>query len=311
MSQEFIYENFKRTIQKKSTGDILSRYHILASEANSVRERDKELLKNIFGNFYNKHLNVGIGFQRAYGAILSGDYFDLIAMPDGNYLFVFADISGHGLPAYTTLVRLRSAITISLKEIQHIYNKSGSIDPEYVVKDVTRKFTDIMDDANSHDFACINFTFIYNENDKFYLKFYNRSMLFPIVVRKFNSSIVNIYNLNVQDKGWLPMKGHLVGSDVKQLLDDRYYETPCCEFVIYEGDSILFFSDGITEAFSSKRPDDEFGQHRLESILVENIHRSPQEIVDILFNTVYDFIGAPQKQKDDMTAVLIDLPLVR
>ena len=29
------------------------------------------------------------------------------------------------------------------------------------------------------------------------------------------------------------------------------------------------------------------------------------------FNTVYDFIGAPQRQKDDMNAVLIDLPLVR
>ena len=92
----------------------LRQFALLDAEANTIRERDKFLIKGLFQNFYGKKLNVGIGFQRAYGAILSGDYFDLIKLPDGNYLFIFADMSGHGLPAYTNLVRLRSAITISI-----------------------------------------------------------------------------------------------------------------------------------------------------------------------------------------------------
>ena len=208
---------------KNSDRDKLRQFEILAAEANTVREKDKVLVRGLFRNFYHKRLNVGIGFQRAYGAILSGDYFDLIKLPDGNYLFVFADISGHGLPAYTTLIRLRSAITMAIQESKRIFRKTDTIDTDFLVKDISSKFTDIMDESNSHDFACVNFTFIYNEHDKFHLKFYNRSMLFPIVVRKFNGKIVDIYNLNIEDKGWFPVKGHLLGSDVRKLITDSYF----------------------------------------------------------------------------------------
>src|SRR4030042_217177 len=106
--------------------DKRKQFEILDAEASSIRERDKVLVKSLFQNFYNKELNVGIGFQRAYGSILSGDYFDLIQLPDGKYLFIFADMSGHGLPAYTNLVRLRSAITISISEARRIYKQSGA-----------------------------------------------------------------------------------------------------------------------------------------------------------------------------------------
>ena len=311
MAWEYIYENIKDSSPNRTVDEIIKRYDILVSEANTIREKDKELIKNLFSDFYNKKLEVGIGFQRAYGAVLSGDYFDLIALPDGSYLFVFADISGHGLPAYTTLVRLRSAITMSINEINNIYCRAGTLDPAFLVKDITKKFTDIMDDANSHDFACVNFTFIYNIDDRFHLKFFNRSMLFPIVIRKYDRSLVAVYNLNMEEKGWKPGKGFLVGSDVKRLLNDSYYETPCCEFVLYEGDSVLFFSDGIIEAYADNDPENEFGQGRIENILIDNINRPPQEVIDILFNAVYAFINTPQNQKDDMTAVLIDFPSVR
>ncbi|HOO72005.1 MAG TPA: PP2C family protein-serine/threonine phosphatase [Spirochaetota bacterium] len=311
MPWDFLYESILENRDEQSTDGIIMRYDLLVSEANMVREKDKSLIKNIFKDFYHKKLGVGIGFQRAFGSILSGDYFDLIPLADGNYLFVFADISGHGLPAYTTLIRLRSALALSVREIHEIYSRTRSIDPSILVRTVTKKFTDIMENDDSHDFACVNFVFIYNQNDRFYLKFYNRSMLFPIVVRKFNRNLVDVFNLNMEDKGWFPQKGHLVGSDIRRLLGDRYYETPSCEFIVYEGDWLLFFSDGIVEAYPKENPMNEFGQKRIEKLLVENINRGPQEMVDLLFHTVYNFIGRPENQKDDMTAVLIDFPLVR
>ncbi|MCU0847390.1 MAG: serine/threonine-protein phosphatase [Spirochaetes bacterium] len=296
---------------KGSNEDKLKQFRILAAEANSVREKDKILVKGLFRNFYNKKLNVGIGFQRAYGAILPGDYFDLIKLPDGNYLFIFADISGHGLPAYTTLIRLRSAVTISIKEIKRIYDKTSTLDTHFLVKDLSTKFTDIMDDSNSHDFASVNFTFIKNDGDMFHLRFYNRGMLFPIIMRKFKGELKDIYNLNDEEKGWEPLKGHLLGSDVRKLLKDKYLETPHCDFTLYEGDSILFFSDGITEAYNKSDPLNDFSEKRLEQFLMENYNLAPQVIIHELFNLVYEFIGCPEQQKDDMTAVLIDFPGVR
>lgn len=297
-------------LNKYSDEDKLRHFDILAYEANTVRDNDKVLIRNLFKNFYDKRLNVGIGYQRAYGSILAGDFFDLLKLPDGNYLFIFADISGHGLPAYTTLIRFRSAVTIAIREIKLIYMKTGIIDSSFLVREITRNFTDIMDDSNSDDFASVIFTFIYNQDDKFILRFYNRSMLFPIVLRKFNNEIVDIFNLNNEEKGWFPLKGYLVGSDLRALLRDTYLDTPWCEFVLYEGDSILFYSDGITEAYR-ENPPEEYGDDRIKNMLQENILMPPQLAINLLFDSVYEFIGDFRNQKDDMTAVLIDFPLVR
>jgi len=289
----------------------LRQFNILNAEANTIREKDKVLIKSLFRNFYNKKLNVGIGFQRAYGSILSGDYFDLIQLPDGNYLFIFADMSGHGLPAYTNLVRLRSAITMSIGDVKKIYEHSGAVDSDFLVKNITTKFTDIMEEANSQDFACVLFTFIHNDGDKFHLRFYNRSMLFPIIVRKFQKNIVGLYNLNYEENGWLPLKGNLLSSDVRMILEDRYLDCPSCGFTLYEGDSILYYSDGIVEACPKERQSDEFGEERIMEILRDNVNLMPQLVVHELFASVYQFMERPEQQKDDMTAVLIDFPLVR
>lgn len=297
---------FRDSIQRE-----LTLFEMLKSEANTVRENDKILIRNLFKNFYNKKLKVGIGFQRSYGSILAGDYFDLIKLPNDCYLFIFADISGHGLPAYTTLIRLRSAITIALKNMRKAFEATGLIDTDFLIKDICILFTDIMDESNSEDFACVNFTFIRNEDDKFHLKFYNRSMLFPIVVRRYEDEVKDVYNLNYSEKSWEPQKGYLLGSDIRKLLDDSYLDTPSCEFTIYESDILLFYSDGIVEAYNHKNPLGEFGDERLKRILLDNIDMPPQLIINLIFEAVYEFIGHPENQKDDMTAVLINFPAVR
>lgn len=299
-----------------SIEDRLKRFDILQSEANTVRENDKALIKSMFRNFYNRNLNVGIGFQRAYGSILSGDYFDLIKLPDGNYLFVFADISGHGLPAYTTLVRLRSAITMAVKEAEMVFRNSDVVNTTLLVRDICSKFTDIMDESNSDDFACVNFTFISNINDRFRLRFYNRSMLFPIIIRKNPGSAVEIISLNHGENGWVPRTGMILGSNIRRLTGEGYLDTPQCEYMLGECDSVLFFSDGITEAYNPDIEKDahgtpageDFGERKLMGIIGENIALEPQEIINRVFDTVYEYIGHPGHQKDDMTAVLIDFP---
>ncbi|TFH41364.1 MAG: hypothetical protein E4G96_05645 [Chrysiogenales bacterium] len=284
---------------------------MLTAEANTIREKDKVLIKGLFQSFYGKKLDVGIGFERAYGSILSGDHFELIKLPDGNYLFVFADISGHGLPAYTTLVRLRSAITISIGEAKRIHDRAGTVNTDFLVKDISAKFTDIMEEANSHDFATVLFTFIYNDGDKYHLRFYNRSMLFPIIMRKYQKRVVGMYDLNNYEKGWIPRKGYLMSGDVRILTGEQYLTTPPCEFTLYEGDSILYFSDGIVEAYNKELHTDDFGVERIKRVLMDNVNLMPQFIVQELFASVYKYLGSPMHQKDDMTAVLIDFPPVR
>lgn len=286
----------------------LKKFDILKAEANTVREKDKNLIRSLFKNLYKRRLIVGIGFQRAYGSILSGDHFDLIRLTQDTYMFVFADVSGHGLPAYTTLIRLRSAITLAVNEMRKIYETTGLMDHSVLISNIAAKFTDIMDESNSDDFACVNFTIVQNKNGKFHLEFYNRSMLFPIVVRRKGKKDYKIENLNYPQENWIPSKGYLLGSDIRALLGDSYLDNPRCTYTLNEGDAIMYYSDGIIEAYRHDSDRDEFGDEGVEEVLLDYAGLHPQLAVDGLFRAVYDYLGAPEHQKDDMTAVMICFP---
>ncbi|HOP28296.1 MAG TPA: PP2C family protein-serine/threonine phosphatase [Spirochaetota bacterium] len=286
----------------------VQKYEMFSQEANQVREKDKRLIRELFKSFSNSYLMVGIGFQRAYGSILSGDYFDLLRLPENKFLFVFSDISGHGLPAYTTLIRLRSAVILAVKDAETEYEKTGIVDCSRIINNISAKFTDIMDMSCSNDFASANFVFIEDGDECIKLRFFNRSMLFPIIVRR-EPGGAKIINLNSGFDYWKPEKGYLLGSDIKSLIDkDTYYNTPECCFEIYQGDMILFYTDGITEAFDYRTDNSQYGEKRLEQKLLEMCDLPPQLVINSIFDSVYDFIGSHEHQKDDMTAVLIDLP---
>ncbi|MDR3237591.1 MAG: serine/threonine-protein phosphatase [Spirochaetia bacterium] len=296
-----------KTPEVNSFEKKLKHFDILHSEASVVREQDKFLVRSLFENFSQKELTVGIGFQRAYGSVLSGDYFDLINLPDGRLMFVFTDVSGHGLPAYTTLIRLRSAITLAVKEAKRVYELRRTIDTAALVNDISAKFTDIMDESNSDDFACMIFTFISNSDDgRYLLKIYNRGMLFPIVLKRPRSDI-QLVNLNYPERGWEPKRGFYLGKNIHKLLGERYFDVPELTYFIDRGDSIFFYSDGISEAYNAKGSE-EFGDRRIEDVLRDYAGLFPHVIVDELFRNVYSFIGSPEGQKDDMTAVLIGFP---
>ena len=293
---------------RKNDLEKIKKYEIFRHEANSVREKDKKIIRELFKSFSYRDINIGVGFQRAYGSIISGDHFDLMKLTDKIFLFIFADISGHGLPAYTTLIRLRSAIILSIKECDSFLKRAGIIDYPNLIRNIAVKFTDIMEMSISSDFAAVNFIFVEDQNGLLKFRFYNRSMLFPIVVRR-SKDQVTTYNLNNQYDIWQPQKGFLLGNDVKFLVNNEsYYDTPESCFDVLQGDMIFFYSDGITEAFDSEDDDKQYGEERLTQKLIESSDLPAQLVVNNIFDSVYEFIGRHEHQKDDMTAVLMDLP---
>ncbi len=69
-----------------------------------------------------------------------------------------------------------------------------------------------------------------------------------------------------------------------------------------KGDLLAFYSDGIVEAFNHQH--EEFGTRRLENVLRQNAARSPQEIIDALFQEVRRYEeGRPPR--DDQTVVMV------
>ena len=76
------------------------------------------------------------------------------------------------------------------------------------------------------------------------------------------------------------------------------------EIQLFEGDSLLMFSDGLTEAHDTT--DDMFGFERIQASLGQLIHRpalTADMIIHGMLEQLTDFIGPGMEQEDDVTLV--------
>ncbi|MBL7184329.1 MAG: serine/threonine-protein phosphatase, partial [Anaerolineae bacterium] len=74
------------------------------------------------------------------------------------------------------------------------------------------------------------------------------------------------------------------------------------EVELAEGDVVVFYTDGVTEAINERT--EEFGQARLAQVIVENRDLAAQELIDGINEEVTAFIGG-EPQFDDFTLVVL------
>ena len=303
MSIQETYEHIEEVLPPE---EIVRRYKLIMSDLDGVHTKDRIGIKSMLSRFGEEGVEAGIGYRQAYGTVMSGDSFQLFMLHDDIFLFVVSDISGHGMEAYTTYIKLRSSIILSVRSEnqRHAADPSSVIDYQQTVSDIIRTFTDIMADSISKDFACVIFTFVRRENDGYTFRFFNRGMYFPCFA-SLSENGVETFSLNEKSDAWHPAKGSPLGSDFRKIIGERYHS--CAESVLTaKGDfRLLFFTDGIIEATGIDDPKSEFGLARLEKSLVETYSYFPQAAINTIFTEVYDFIGEPSRQMDDMTAVLL------
>jgi phosphoserine phosphatase RsbU/P len=73
-------------------------------------------------------------------------------------------------------------------------------------------------------------------------------------------------------------------------------------FNLARGESILFFTDGITEAMDSE--EEMYEDHRLESFFLANREKPARQFVDELIKDLDSFVGDAE-QSDDITVFYI------
>ncbi len=83
------------------------------------------------------------------------------------------------------------------------------------------------------------------------------------------------------------------------LFPDTRYETLTVR--LSPGDSVLFCTDGITDAFA--RNEEQFGVERLQELCSNKRHLSPAELLSKIFSAVEEF-SRGREQHDDMAAAL-------
>lgn len=200
---------------------------------------------------------------------VGGDMYDFCILPDGRLIFMVADVSGKGMGA----ALLMSNILASFRIMYH--------DPQLsLIKLVETVSTQLFTYSAPEDFATLFVGLL--DADRNLLKFISAGHNPAFLVRSDGSTEE------------LAASGVMIGA----FGGAQWQEA---EKTFYEGDLLCVYSDGVTEAESSN---DQYGELRLEKMLIDNRRLTPEEIGENLLTSIDNFVG-DSPQSDDITVLLV------
>ena len=201
---------------------------------------------------------------------VGGDFYDFIPVQENKWGIVIADVSGKGVPAalFMALSRtlVRANVADNLTATQAMQKANHLISQE----------------AKMGMFVTLFYTVL--DPQKRLLQYVNAGHNPPFVVHKGQGGVI-----------LLKAKGIAMG-----VLDDYSLEQK--ELNLDSNDTIVFYTDGITEAINNAG--EQFGDKRLIETVHENLDLPAEEIIAKVKDTVFAF-AQEQPQFDDFTMVVL------
>src|SRR5664280_2626398 len=197
-----------------------------------------------------------------------GDYFDVYPLADGRTALCVADVSGKGVPAALLVSTVHACL--------HLLVPDGASDLPALVARVNRHLVGF---SSTRKFATL-FIAVYDPA-KGTLTYVNAGH---------NPGLwVSPGGVTLLPSGGVPV-GMMPGVTHTQAV-----------IQIAPGDTLLLYSDGITEALNGA--DEEFGMERLTALAVEGRAQPPAELSRRIFGAVSDFTTGVA-QYDDQTVLI-------
>ena len=184
---------------------------------------------------------------------VSGDYYDIINVADGQWGIVIADVFGKGIPASLVMASFRASV---LAEIRNNYSIST------ILSKVNRLIWESVEPER-----CVTACYGVLDIGAGVLTYCNAGHLYPLVIRK--DRVLRL------DQG-----GMLLG-----VSPDAAYEEG--RIHLERGDLLLFFTDGLTEA--ENRLGDPFGEDNLIEAARSAIDLRCSDIVKRIHGEISDF----------------------
>jgi sigma-B regulation protein RsbU (phosphoserine phosphatase) len=200
---------------------------------------------------------------------VGGDYFDFLLLEKGSLGITVADIAGKGLSASLLMASLQALVR------SHAPTHTGNLGE--LAGEINRHLCESTDDARFATF----FFGVYQEEDST-LRYLNAGHNPPIVIRK-GGEIERLQ----------------AGGMVLGLFEEKSHLEQ--EVRLEKGDTLIVFSDGITEAMDENGV--EFGDHRLLETARKHSELPSEKIASEIMAEVGRFTG-PVPPHDDMTLIV-------
>jgi len=249
-----------------------ARYHQEVLQKQKM-ERDLQIAKSVQESFLPQELPVkkGVQFAAHYDPAqdVGGDVYDFIPLSDDHLGILLGDVSGKGVPAALFMARLMSDFRfISLTED----------DP----KDILAKVNNILV-KRSRRGMFVTLAFLILDTLKMRITYSSAGHLPPLLIKADGA----VHRL--ESEGGVPLG----------IAEDQVFGQDSVP--LDPGDTILLYTDGVIEAWNSKKQ--EFGFNRLEKALKESSALSAKEIEKNLNERIMEFVG-DTPQHDDLTYLL-------
>ena len=209
---------------------------------------------------------------------VGGDYYDFLELRSGRLALVLADIAGKGVSGALLMANLqanlRSQYAMALDDTQRLL---GS---------VNRLFYE-----NTSDNSYATLFFADYDDATRRLRYVNCGHLPPLLLRANGNAAINSeLQANIEN---LESTSTVLG-----LFEN--WECNVSETILNPGDTLLLYTDGVTEASDSTG--EEFGEARLIETLCDHRHLHAQPLLDSIIQAVQQFSG--QDQADDITLIV-------
>src|SRR5215216_2434851 len=202
---------------------------------------------------------------------VGGDFYDFLELDEGHLGLVVGDVTDKGVPAALVMATTRTMLRASAQRLDS---------PAEVLRQVNDV---IVRDIPPNMFITCLYAILDTRSGK--LRYANAGHDLPYLRHKGRPG-------NASE---LRARGMPLG-----LMPGMYYEEK--EAVLEEGDSILFYSDGLVEAHDPQG--EMFGFPRLQGFV--GAHPGGATMIDSLLKELARFVGDGWEQEDDITLVTLE-----
>jgi sigma-B regulation protein RsbU (phosphoserine phosphatase) len=248
---------------------------VVRKQADSERRRKSELeiaanvQQKLFPHEVHRLPSIDYAGHCVAAREVGGDYYDFLNIDEHTLGFVLGDVSGKGIPAALLMANLQACFRSQ--------EPLALLQPAHVLECVNRHF---FDSTTAERFATLFFG-IYDDRTGV-LRYVNCGHVPPMMMRA---------------------SGELetLAPTATMLGAFRIWHCTEQQICLRLGDTLLIYSDGVTEAESQSGED--FGEERLVRCLRENRGPSAQSIVQNIVESVGEFSHG--SRFDDVTVVAI------
>jgi serine phosphatase RsbU (regulator of sigma subunit)/catechol 2,3-dioxygenase-like lactoylglutathione lyase family enzyme len=255
------------------TREVEARRRALAEKLESERRvaQELEIAKNVQARLFPQTVPALRTLDYAGACIparqVGGDYYDFLSLGQEHLGLVIGDVSGKGIAAALLMANLQA----------HLRGQCAIAagEPQRLLRSVNRLFCE-----NTTDSAYATLFFAEYDDQARRLRYANCGHMSALLLRG-DGRLER-----------LASTGTVLG-----LFQD--WDCTIEELVLFSGDTLLLYTDGITESFNQRG--EEFGEHRLIETLRRHLASSSQALLAAIVDDVRRF--SPREQHDDITLI--------